>query len=144
MVEIKWQNPPSRSRLGTQYEEIIDELKKNPGRWALITETWKTSGPPAAFKNADCQATCRANKDTKTWSLYARYPAGLAPAAAKAPDAGKAAVAKAVATGTALTPPPPAPKRAAAATAEVRPANDFGMSKFLADRHARGIPPERN
>jgi len=141
MVEMKWKNPPSRSSRGTQYDEIIEELKKHPGRWALISEDWKTSGPPSRFKKAGCEATCRANKESKTWSLYARYaPKGHV--AAPAPAVGKAAVAKAVPTGTALTPPPAAPKRPAPAPAPAPAVNDFGLGAFRAARAARGVPPE--
>ena len=139
MVEMKWKNPPSRSSRGTQYDEIIEELKKHPGRWALISEDWKTSGPPSRFKKAGCEATCRANKESKTWSLYARYaPKGHV--ASTAPGAGKAAVAKAVATGTALTPPPATPRT------HLSPALDANegaaVGGYLAARRARGIPAE--
>ena len=147
MVEIKWQNPPSRSSLGTMYDEIVEELKKNPGRWALVSEDWKTSAPPAALRKAGCESTCRANKDAKvkSWRLYARFPDGGATGPQPRPaDNGKAAVANAVATGTALTPPPVAPRRPAPATPveAVQPANDFGMGAFRAARAARGVPPE--
>lgn len=136
MVEIKWQNPPSRSSRGTQYDEIIEELKKNPGRWALVSEDWKTSGPPSPFKKAGCEATCRANKSSKTWSLYARYaPKGHV--ATPAPAAAKDAVAKAVATGTALT-PPPAPRGHPSPALEDNVVEHQGG--YLAARRARGVP----
>lgn len=150
MVEMKWQNPPSRSTLGALYDEMIAELTTNPGEWALIKEDWKTSAPPAAFQKAGCETTTRANKDTspKTWSLYARYPLARQRAADPVPaDVDKAKVRQAVRTGTALTPPPPAaprrqPPAPAPAAPACGPANDFGMAKFRADRLARGVPPE--
>lgn len=138
MVEIKWQNPPSRSSRGTQYDEIIEELKKHPNRWALISEDWKTSGPPAPFKKAGCEATCRANKSSKTWSLYARFPGGKNHTAS-APETGKAAVAKAVATGTGLT-PPPAPR--GHPSPAVGAGEDAALGGYLAARRARGIPAD--
>lgn len=139
MVEIKWQDPPSRGGgTGVNYDPIIETLKQNPGRWALISDEWKTTAPPSAFKQRGCEATARRNKGSKTWSVYARYPGPKA--AAAAPDQDKARVREAVKSGTALVPPPAAaPRRPAPApAAAVRPANDMGLSKFLADRRARG------
>ncbi|AYN59042.1 hypothetical protein PBI_RYAN_52 [Arthrobacter phage Ryan] len=149
MVEIIWQDPPPR-KAGAQgaYAQLIEALKKNPGRWALVSKDWKTSSPPAAFRQAGCEATCRRNADKKSWSIYARYaPKGRIPAdpatqaatpAAPKKDS-KAAVQKAVAAGTALRPPAPAvPRRTSAATP---PPNDFGLAKFRADREARGATP---
>ncbi|QAY16096.1 hypothetical protein SEA_ELESAR_45 [Arthrobacter phage Elesar] len=144
MVEITWQDPPPArgAATGGRYEQIIEALRKHPGRWALITSDWKTSSAPAAFRQNGCQATTRANEGKKTYSVYARFPtpkesqpAAAAPSAAS--PAPKTKVEKAIATGTALKPPPAAapPKRP---STPAPPANDFGMAKFRADRAARG------
>lgn len=144
MVELKWQDPPSRrGDYGQDYGAVIEALKQRPGQWALISDSWKTSAQPAAFRQNGCEATTRKNKGSKTWSVYARFPlaktgAAAQPAATASQSDEKAKVRQAVQSGTALTPPPAAPRRAAQPAASVRPANDMGLSKFLADRRARG------
>ena len=129
-----WQDPPrGRGGRSLNYGALIEALQSNPGRWALIANDWRTSAGPAAFRQNGCEVTTRRNKDDKdgekTWSVYARYPIKTLP-----PSPEKARVDAAVATGTALKPAPaPAPRRGS-----VAPANDMGLSKFLADRRARG------
>lgn len=152
MVEITWQDPPTRRQRPGEHDELIAVLKQNPGKWALISKDWKTNTSPAVFKQQGCEATTRKNKDGKTWSVYVRCPVSKAHPARipTATEVEKAAVQKAIQTGTALKPPPPAvPRRAvpvsvgeAQARAEAKPANDFGMAKFRADRAARGVRPE--
>ena len=152
MVELKWQDPPSRSGAasGMAWQAVIEELKRNPGRWALVTDKWKTSVAPAAFRQQGCERTTRKNTDGKTYSVYARFPRPTAAASPAAPAkaAEKAKVKEAIRTGTALTPPPAAPRPPKAVEAstpapEVRPVNDMGLSKFLADRRARGAIDHR-
>lgn len=134
MVELKWQDPPSRSGgKSNDWDLVIEQLKANPGKWALVAADWGYSAPPTAFRQQGCEATARRNKgqegEKKTWSVYARSPIKVTPVASA-----KLLVEKAIATGTALTPPTPAPGR----QAPVRPANDMGLNKFIADRRARG------
>lgn len=145
MIELQWQDPPSRRADHAQYDPIIETLQQHPGRWALVVKDWKTTAGPSAFKQRGCEMTTRRNSDKKTWSVYVRWPLPKGKAAAQvtpAPDTSeKAAIAKAVATGTALKPPPPVlPRRKA--LAEPAPPNDFGLAKFRADRAARGVPAE--
>ena len=144
MVEIIWREPPTedRSKAGV----IIQHLKQFPGRWAMVQSGMKSSAGAATFKDKGCEAMARRAEDLKTYEIYARwpvseeYPEWLPPALPTAPkDDEKAAVQKAVATGTALKPPAPViPRRAAAPTEPPAAANDFGMAKFRADRAARG------
>lgn len=134
MVEIVWQDPPSRSGgRSADYDLVIESLKAHPGRWALITADWKTSVAPTAFRQQGCETTTRRNKDekgtAKSWSVYARCPIKAPPV-----SAAKVQVEKAIATGTALKPPPPVIPRKQASP------NDFGLSKFVEDRRARGVP----
>jgi hypothetical protein len=135
MVEIVWQDPPSRG--GKGYEQIIEALKQNPGKWALVNPKWKTSAAPAAFRQHGCEATTRKNDDGKTWSFYARSPMPKAQPrpAAPSPADDKAAVHRAVQTGTALIPPPPVIPRPK--VGEEPPAEDPGLSKYLEARRAR-------
>jgi hypothetical protein len=152
MVEIKWQDPPTIRQRPGAYDDVIAVLKQNPGKWALISEDWKTSAGPAAFKQQGCEATTRKNTDGKTWSVFARCPISKEHPARipTATEVEKAKVQKAVQTGTALKPPAPAADRSpvpvsvggAQARGGVRPANDFGMESFRAARAARGFPAE--
>jgi hypothetical protein len=142
MVQITWKEPPTedRSKAGV----IIEHLKQFPGSWALVQEGMKSSAGSATFKNKGCEAISRRAADLKTWEIYARwpvseeYPEWVPPKLPEAPA--KAAVEKAIATGTALKPPPPAAPKAPAA-AQPTPVNDFGLNKFRADRAARGARP---
>lgn len=129
MTELVWQDPPPRRTDLDSYASEIEALKTNPGKWALITKTWKTTAAPAAFKQAGCEVTVRRNRGTaaKTWTVYARFP--LAEPKVRA-DAGVARgkVQHAVSTGTALQPPaagrPPLPALKASG----------GYSQFLANQ----------
>lgn len=142
MVEIVWQDPPARNKDSKyQYQQIIDELKKNPGRWALVVPEWSTSVAPSPLKKAGCETTTRFNgKDAKTWSVYARWPEKqpdkAAPPAAVKRSAGKEAVDKAIATGTALKPP----ANANLAQKTIVENDPGGLNKYLAGRRARGAP----
>lgn len=131
MTELTWQDPPSRTGGKTRaWEPVVEQLKANPGKWALVAEDWTYSAPPAAFRQAGCEATARRNKAEngakKTWSIYARYPVKKSPA----PSPAKAQVEKAANNGTALTPPPTA--RAPLPP----PKNSGGYSQFLANQRA--------
>lgn len=152
MVEIKWQDPPTARKKRGEYEAIITVLKQNPGKWALISTVWRHNSAPDAFRKQGCEVTTRKNKDGKTWSVFARCPISKDHPARipTATEVEKAAVQKAIQTGTALKPPAPATDRRpvpvsvgeAQARAAVRPANDFGMESFRAARAARGVPAE--
>lgn len=133
MVEIIWKEPPPS--VSSEKAPILAELQKNPGRWALVQPRYKSSSATTAWRKLGCEATHRRSDSGNAgeYDVYARWPK---PAGAGAAAETKADVAKAVATGTALKPPAPAPPRRAAAP--VAPANDMGLSKFLADRRARG------
>lgn len=140
MVEMIWKEPPPA--VSSEKAAVLAELKKNPGRWALVQSRYKSTSGTAPWKKLGCEATHRRaepleGKSTE-YDIYARWPEAATPTpAAPAGKADpKAAVAKAVKTGTALTPPPPpAPRRDSPSPA---PANDMGLSSFLAARRARG------
>jgi hypothetical protein len=133
MAELLWQDPPPKhSNRGNDYSATIEELKANPGKWALVLPEWKTSAAPAAFRQAGCEATTRQNKDKKAYSVYARYPAAAAPKTrADAGHGRKSATAQAVSNGTALKQPPqPAPRQLP------EPQATGGFTKFLASQRA--------
>jgi hypothetical protein len=135
MVEMIWKEPPPA--VSSEKAAILAELKKNPGRWALVQTRYKSTSGTAPWKKLGCEATHRRAETTEgkstEYDIYARWPGG---ASAAVKTESKADVSKAIATGTALKPPAPPLPRARAAS--VPPANDMGLSKFLADRRARG------
>lgn len=142
---LVWKEPPPRrSGVSAAYDGVIEQLKDNPGKWALVTDEWSTSAAPAALAKAGCEVTCRRIKDSnpKKFEVYARYPEPNPVADPKSP--GKAEVKKAISAGTALKPPPgaPAKPKAKEPAPAPGPANDFGLSAFRAGRAARGVPPE--
>ena len=89
---------------------IIETLKANPGKWALVISNWKTTAAPAAFRQAGCEATTRRNEDKKPWSVYVRYPLKEAKVRTDAGQTRKSQEVPAVAAGTALRPPAPSPQ----------------------------------
>ena len=144
---LVWKEPPPRrSGAGADYAGVIEQLKANPGRWALITDQWSTNAAPTAFAKAGCEVTCRRIKDSnpRKFEVYARYPETQPEEATHADP--KADVKKAIAPGTALKPPTPALTKVKgkqpAQPAPPGPANDFGLSAFRAARAARGVPEE--
>ena len=104
MVEIIWREPPPS--ISSEKAEVLAELQKNPGRWALVPK----------------------------YDVYARWPEGKAGAAktATAASPSKApAVEKAISTGTALKPPATSPRAPLPA-----PKASGGYSQFLANQRA--------
>ncbi|KQR02503.1 hypothetical protein ASF72_10745 [Arthrobacter sp. Leaf141] len=122
--EVQWQEPPGRSGgKFYDYTSIIEQLKANPGKWALVVPDWKTSASPGRFRKEGCETTSRQNADGKTWSVYARFNSQNGPTPRS--DAGKGrnpAIQAAIQKGTALT-PPPAPKAAGGFTAHLASQN---------------------
>ena len=50
MAPLKWEDPPGVGRTSSAtYAADIEELKQNPGEWALVKEVWRTNHAPAAF-----------------------------------------------------------------------------------------------
>ncbi|WNM72269.1 hypothetical protein SEA_GUSANITA_49 [Arthrobacter phage Gusanita] len=142
-MEMIWKEPPPA--VSSEKAGILAELQKHPGRWALVQSRYKSSSAAAPWRKLGCEATHRRSESGKSgeYDVYARWPLEATELgsqestadAAPAPKAG--AVAKAIATGTALKPPAPAlPK---GPQKEVRPANDMGLTKFLEDRRKRGV-----
>lgn len=75
---IQWEEPPpSRQGQGKKSSSwrtsIIEELQKNPGKWALVHEDVNSSGMAGPWRNAGCEAKTR-KQDDGTFSIYARWP----------------------------------------------------------------------
>ena len=129
MVEIIWQDPPPS--ISTEKAEVIAELQKHPGRWALVQQDKSSSSSAAPWQKIGCQAKAhRKNPGEKVpkYDVYARWPE------AKTGKAGPAAAQKpptvAQAVGTAIRPPAPARPTLPA------PKNSGGYSQFLANQRA--------
>jgi hypothetical protein len=141
MVEIIWKEPPPA--VSSEVAPILGALKNNPGRWALVRQKVTSSSAGAPWKKQGCEARVhRTNPREKParYDVYARWPETKAqPPAGSKPlplPLGKAAVEKAIATGTALKPPAPAPTPKAEEPQEPV-AEDPGLSKYLESRRAR-------
>lgn len=71
---IRWEEPPVS--VNGRWHEVVEELKRNPGRWALIeeglTEKYGESSLRASFRRWGCQVkTRRLEGGTSVW---ARWP----------------------------------------------------------------------
>lgn len=126
MVEIKWQEPPAALTL---HDSIVEALKKNHGRWALVAEDRSSSSSGTPWNKSGCETKVHRKNPGEgkpKYDVYARWPEEKKPL----PVGRQAAVpaAKAAAAGTALTPPKttlPAPKASG------------GYSQFLANQNQR-------
>lgn len=141
MVEIKWQDPPAALTL---HDSIVAALKNNPGRWALVGEDKSSSSAGAKWSKSGCETKLHrktAADGKPQYDVYARWPEKVLPlptGKAAAPT-GKAAVEKAVATGTALKPPAPAIAKPDTIQPEPSPpvVSDPGLNNYLEKRRAR-------
>jgi hypothetical protein len=135
MVEIIWKEPPPA--VSSEKAPILAELQKHPGRWALVQSRYKSSSAAAPWRKLGCEATHRRSESGKTgeYDVYARWPEQKAEEAAEEKpvpaSAGKAAVEKAISSGTALKPAP-----AAARPPLPAPKASGGYSQFLANQRA--------
>jgi hypothetical protein len=77
MTEITWAEPPATKRVGrarrTFVDRIADELKANPGRWALVAEdAWPHTRKQ--WKDRGLEVVGRRTRPGKAQeNLYARY-----------------------------------------------------------------------
>ena len=121
MVEIKWQDPPSRrGGTGVDYSAVIETLKSNPGKWALINNAWKTSSAPMAFR----QTVAKLPPDGTKAQRRGAFTRGTRSHGSSAPSAGTEHP-RAAPKPAHRQPLPPAPWEL----------------QFLADRRARGRRP---
>lgn len=77
---IKWQDPPPKasSRAGKRHtvlDRIADELKANPGRWALVKEK-ASPGFVEPLKERGLQVAMRGMTGSNYGDIYARYNPG--------------------------------------------------------------------
>lgn len=135
MVEMIWKEPPPA--ISSEKAEILTELQKHPGRWALVQARYKSTSATAPWKKLGCEAVYRRSETTETGSkspdydIYARWPEAKT-AAPKVPA--PTTVEKAITTGTALKPPAPPITKPEPAKPVV---SDPGLDHYLENRRAR-------
>lgn len=79
MIVLRWEDPPSDS--GRILDDVVDELRANPGFWALITESagpdfgmsirlghLRLFGPPGSF-----EVRQQIVPDTDSYRVWVRY-----------------------------------------------------------------------
>lgn len=76
-MEVNWSNPPARPGgpgRPRKYVELIEELQKHPGQWALVL-TDVTKHMACTFRNNGCQTMTRQSpNDPKLSNIWARWP----------------------------------------------------------------------
>jgi hypothetical protein len=130
MVEMIWKEPPPA--VSSEKAPVLAELQKHPGRWAMVQPDRSSSGAAAPWQKLGCQAKASRKNPGETpakYDVYARWPEGKTGSAKTA-----AAVANAVASGTALKPPAPQVPKAEPVQPVV---SDPGLNKYLENRRAR-------
>lgn len=142
MKTLQWKEPPpaeSNRGLHAETREIIDQLKANPGKWALVVESATSSGATTRWKKRGCEATIRRAEKVNgkyRYDVYARWPE-------KPAEGGRneGAGAPSTVTKPGPRPAPAAPKPAAppAASSGERPApsGDPGLDNYMAQRRQR-------
>lgn len=73
MVEIIWKEPPPA--VSSEKLAVLTELRKNPGRWALVQRAMASSSATAPWVKLGCEAVYRKSEDQpKKFDIYARWP----------------------------------------------------------------------
>lgn len=80
--DLQWQDPPTSRKAG-KYARIAAELKKRPGKWALIntattraTTTTIRQGKWPAFAPGGTFEAAAAKRPDGKYDIYARYVGG--------------------------------------------------------------------
>ena len=77
-IHVTFQDPPASSRRGRQskWVVVVDQLKANPGQWALLVPSTKNASTAAYLKQQyGLDATIRKVDDDGNVAIYARYMA---------------------------------------------------------------------
>lgn len=80
-MKITWEDPgQTRILKQNEIDQTVEELKKHPGRWALISTGLSPS--PIPWKKRGCECTTRGAEDKNgrpVRKMYVRWPAPKAP-----------------------------------------------------------------
>jgi hypothetical protein len=117
-VKIIWQDPPA-SALMSPREAIAAELKRHPGRWALVSSGLKSKTGVNLWKKLGLEAVPSSTGSTTEgnlrWDIYARAPESTAAQRAE----------RAAATVTTQVATPEQAKKAPLVTQKVSKARDL-------------------
>ncbi len=73
---ISWEDPSlRRGGRASEFYSIVEELKKNPGQWAVVAEDKPTSTQTYLRKRYGLEVTCRGIKGSRAAKIYARWVA---------------------------------------------------------------------
>lgn len=75
-MEMEWQDPPIvKAGPKTKFQQVVDALQKNPGKWARVRKSMKTTSGTGLWKGYGCEAVARAVEGMEgRWDVYARWP----------------------------------------------------------------------
>lgn len=74
----RWEDPPPANRVTDEsraFIALVETLRAQPGRWALIWPAAKSGGVSMSLKRYGLEATTRALGNGRI-AVYARYPKG--------------------------------------------------------------------
>ena len=134
MVEIVWKEPPPMTT--GKNAAILAELKKHPGRWALVNDSASSTSAPAVWKKLGCEAVHRRDEtstDKVRYHVYARWPED--PAAPKIAELRKRLQDEREAMQSPVQQERPNGNKP-------RPTDDKGLNRFLENRDKRGAHPD--
>lgn len=75
-IHVLFQDPPASSRRGRQSKwiTVVDQLKANPGQWALLVPSTKNASTAAYLKGQyGLDATIRKVDEDGNVAIYARF-----------------------------------------------------------------------
>lgn len=80
-MEINWTEPPPQQRNNVSRIQLIDALKKNPGKWVLYkTKNYASAGYTFRKMHPNLEITTRAagknENGTPLYDIYVRYVEG--------------------------------------------------------------------
>lgn len=76
MSPLRWETPPTSSRgrgRAPAIDAVVEELKANPGKWALVRED-AASNARTPFVKRGCEVRNVTKADSHRVTLYARWP----------------------------------------------------------------------
>lgn len=81
MVDMRWELPPDPDRGSwAKWKPMADELKENPGEWALIMEGAdyrQMTSARSCFAKYGCRVRIRKQPEDGGWNVWAVYRAGV-------------------------------------------------------------------
>lgn len=115
--QVIWKDPPAPA--GPR-DKLIKQLQAKPGQWGMVQTGEKNASAVTTWKKLGCEA--KSVKEDGGYAIYARWPAAKAGTIT-------AAVAEEIGRKKPQYLPPP-------------PSGDKGLDRMMAERAARGVPPE--